>query len=102
MSENLPSSLRLRVIAPRKLLVDEEVKEVSLPSLEGYLGILPGHRSLLTALGKGTITFQTAKREEKFSVQGGYAEIHPDRILVFTELVENETEQQVERQGRDS
>lgn len=91
MSQNLPSSLRLRAIAPDKLFVDEEVKEVSLPSLEGYLGILPGHRPLLTALGKGTITFQTEKGEEKFSVEGGYAEIHPDRILVFTELSENDT-----------
>ncbi len=94
MSENLLSSLHLRVIAPRKLLVDEEVKEVSLPSLEGYLGILPGHRPLFTALGKGTITFQTAKGEEKLSVEGGYAEIHPDKILIFTELaelLENET-----------
>ena len=102
MSNNLPSSLRLRVIAPRKLLLDEEVKEVSLPSLEGYLGILPGHRPLFTALGKGTITIRTAKGEEKFSVQGGYAEVYPDRILVFTELVENETEQQAEGRGRDS
>jgi F-type H+-transporting ATPase subunit epsilon len=96
MSKNLPSSLRLRVIAPRKLLVDEEVEGVSLPSLEGYLGILPGHRPLFTALGKGAITIRTAKGEEKFSVHGGYAEIHPDRVFVFTELVENETEQQVE------
>ncbi|UCC38846.1 MAG: F0F1 ATP synthase subunit epsilon [Candidatus Aminicenantes bacterium] len=91
MSEKFPSSLRLRIIVPNKLLVDEEVKEASLPSLEGYLGILPGHRPLLTALGKGTITYQAAKGEEKFSIEGGYAEIHPDKILVFTELSENET-----------
>ncbi len=96
MSENFPSSLRLRVIAPSKLLVDEEVKEVSLPSLEGYLGILPGHRPLLAALGKGMMTYLTEKGEEKFSVEGGYAEIHPDKILIFTELSDDETEQQVE------
>ena len=91
MNQNLPSSLRLKIIAPRKLVVDEEVKEVSLPSLEGYLGILPGHRPLLAALGKGMITYRTAKGEEEFSVQGGYAEILPDKILIFTELLENET-----------
>jgi F-type H+-transporting ATPase subunit epsilon len=96
MSTNLPSSFRLRVMAPRKLLLDEEVKGVSLPSLDGYLGILPGHRPLFTALGKGPITIQTAKGEEKFSIQGGYADVHPDRVFVFTELMENETEQQVE------
>jgi F0F1-type ATP synthase epsilon subunit len=30
------------------------VQEVSLPSLEGYLGILPGHRPLVLALGEGS------------------------------------------------
>lgn len=97
MTQNLPPSLRLKVIAPQKLLVDEEVREVSLPSLEGYLGILPGHRPLFLALGKGRITYYAAQKEEKLSVQGGYAEILPDRVLVFTELSEDETEQPIKR-----
>jgi len=96
MTQNLPSSLRLKVITPRKLLVDEEVREVSLPSLEGYLGILPGHRPLFLALGKGRITYQVAKKEEGLTVQGGHAEILPESVLVFTEKIEDETEQPFE------
>jgi F-type H+-transporting ATPase subunit epsilon len=91
MSQNLPSSLQLKVITPHELLVEAEVKEVTLPSLEGYLGILPGHRSLLTVLGEGIITYRKERQEEQFSVQGGYAEILPDRVLVFTELRREET-----------
>jgi len=93
MSQNLPILLQLRVISSRKVLVDMEVKEVSLPSLNGYLGILPGHRPLFLALGKGQITYRADGREEDLSVQWGYAEILPDRVLVFTELSEDETEQ---------
>jgi len=99
MTQKLPSSLRLKVIAPRKLLVDEEVQELSLPSLDGYLGILPGHRPLFLALGKGRITYRVAGKEENLSVQGGYAEILPEKVLVFTELSEDETEQSADRQG---
>jgi len=95
MTQNLPSSLRLKVITPRKLLVDEEVQEVSLPSLEGYLGILPGHRPLFLALGKGRITYQVVKKEESLIVQGGHAEILPESVLVFTEKIEDETEQPI-------
>ena len=95
MNQGLPSFLRLEVVAPRKLLVDEAVQEVSLPSLEGYLGILPGHRPLFIALGKGRITFRAAGKEKGLSVQGGYAEIQPDRVLVFTELVEDENRKPV-------
>lgn len=90
MSQDPPSFLKLKVITSRKLLVDEEVQEVSLPSLDGYLGILPGHCHLLLALGKGKISYKQDHREENFSVKGGYAEILPEKVLVFTELSKNE------------
>jgi F-type H+-transporting ATPase subunit epsilon len=90
MSQNLPSSLYLKVITPKKLLVDAQVDEVTLPSLEGSLGILPGHRPLLAALGKGVLSYRMAKREEEFFVQGGFAEIQPEKVLVFTELSQDE------------
>jgi F-type H+-transporting ATPase subunit epsilon len=93
MSQNLPSSLQLRVITSHELLVEAEVKEVTLPSLEGYLGILPGHRSLLTVLGEGKIIYRKEGQEEQFSVRGGYAEILPERVLVFTELSRDETDE---------
>jgi F-type H+-transporting ATPase subunit epsilon len=93
MSQNLPSSLYLKVITPTQLLVETEAEEVTLPSLEGYLGILPGHRPLLVALGKGTLYYRVGKDEERFEIQGGYAEILPDKVLVFTELSQNEQDQ---------
>ncbi len=96
MTDNLPSSLQLKVISSRSLLVDEEVQEVSLPSLEGYVGILPGHRPLVLALGEGQITYHLAGRKESLSVQGGYAEVLPEEVLVFAESIEDETQQPTE------
>ncbi len=93
MTNSLPSSIHLKVISPRKLLMDEEVQEVLLPSLEGYIGILPGHRPLILALGEGDITYRLAGREESVTVRGGFAEILPEKVLVFTESVKDETKQ---------
>ncbi|MGD8535087.1 MAG: F0F1 ATP synthase subunit epsilon [Candidatus Aminicenantes bacterium] len=96
MTNSLPSAIRLKVISPRKLLVDEEVQDVSLPSLEGYIGILPGHRPLVLALGEGDISYRMAGREESLSVRGGFAEVLPEKVLVFTESIEDETQQLAE------
>jgi len=96
MKQSMPSSLLLKVITPHELLVEAEVQEVVLPGLDGYLGILPGHRPLLTALGKGALTYRKDKQEESFSIQGGYAEIFPERVLVFTEVSQDETDQSAE------
>jgi F-type H+-transporting ATPase subunit epsilon len=64
--------------------VDTQVKEVLIPGLEGELGILPGHRSLVLALGEGRITFRQDGVEESIQVSGGYAEIQPGSVLVFS------------------
>ena len=90
MSKDLPASLKLKVITPRELLVDEEVREVCLPSLEGYLGIFPGHRPLFVALGQGQLTYKRSNEQGDLKVQGGYAEVLPDRVLVFTEKGKDE------------
>jgi F0F1-type ATP synthase epsilon subunit len=90
MSESLPSSLRLRVITSHAVLVDEMVDEVAIPSLNGYLGILPGHRSLLVALGEGTIEYRKAQSKHLVGVIGGYAKVQPESVLVFTEPGEDE------------
>ena len=90
MSETLPLSLKLRVITSHEVLVDEQVDEVSIPSLDGYLGILPGHRNLLVALGKGTIEYRKAQSKKHAAVNGGYARIQSESVLVFTDLDEDE------------
>jgi F-type H+-transporting ATPase subunit epsilon len=96
MSQDLPKSLGLKVISPSKLLVDEEVHEVSLPGLDGYLGIFPGHRPLFVALGRGILTFKGGRREGEVPIRRGYAEVLSDRVLAFVEQGEDEAERSPE------
>ena len=93
MSQDLPTSLKLKVIGPTELFIDEEVQEVYLPGLEGYLGIFPGHRSLFVALGQGQLTYKRSSKQIELPVRGGYAEVLPDRVLVFTEKGKDEKSQ---------
>jgi F-type H+-transporting ATPase subunit epsilon len=90
MSPDAKPGFRLRVVTPGKLVVDAEAQEVSLPGLEGELGVLPGHRPLIAALGRGTLRYRSDGREERLSVRGGFADIGPERVRAFTELDEGE------------
>jgi F-type H+-transporting ATPase subunit epsilon len=90
MSPESSLKIQLRVITPRRLAVEAEVPSVSLPALDGELGILPGHRPLLTALGRGRLHFPSDGEEESLSIRGGYADIRPDTVLVFTELSDDD------------
>ena len=90
MSNASPSSLQLKIITPRKLAVDREVKAVDLPSREGCIGILPGHRPLIVSLGKGFIIYRVNQKETRLPVEGGLAEILPEQVTVFTRLSQDE------------
>jgi len=90
MSQDLPSSLTLKVVTPRRLLVDEDVQMVTIPGLNGELGILPGHKPLLVAVGKGKLSYNRAQSSKDIAIQGGYVEILPHRVLVFTEMIKDE------------
>ncbi len=90
MNDRIPVTLRLKVITEKRLIVDTDAEFISLPSLEGSLGILPGHRIFVVGIGKGRVSYRRGGREESFAVQGGYAEVGPEEVLIITEAVEDE------------
>ena len=89
MSDAAPS-FHLKVITPRSLVAETEVEELSLPALEGYIGILPGHRPLYVGLGRGILSYRSGREEERVAVAGGFAQVGPDTVLVMTELTEDD------------
>jgi F-type H+-transporting ATPase subunit epsilon len=91
MSDGLPATLHLKVVTPRRLLVEADVEAVFLPTLEGQIGVYPGHRPLFTGIGKGRLTYrEMGQGEDSFAVRGGYAQVQPEKVIVMTEVVEDE------------
>ncbi len=84
MSPNPVPPLRLKVVTPRLLLVDQEVDDVQIPTIEGLIGVYPGHRPLMVSIGRGTLSYRLGSDQESFEIAGGTAEIHPDHVLIFT------------------
>jgi len=93
----LPHALQIVIVTPTRQLLRAEATEVTLPGANGYLGILPGHAPLMTELGIGELTFQSAKPSEPISIIQGFAEILPDRVTVLAETAELAAEIDVER-----
>ena len=58
------------------MLVDEQVSEVQIPARDGYIGVLPGHAALLSALKPGgVLTYVAAGQTKKLAVYGGFVEV---------------------------
>ena len=84
--------LHLEVITPEKKVYEDDVDMVIAPGSEGYLGILPHHAPLLTALGPGEFRVKKGGIEEILAVFGGFMDVRADRVTVLTEAAENAEE----------
>ena len=90
MSDALPATIHLKVVTPRRLLAEADVEAVFLPTLEGQIGVYPGHRPLFVGIGKGKLSYREGGSDESVAVQGGYAQVQPERIVVLTEVGEDD------------
>ncbi len=82
-------TIHLKVVTPLRLLAEADADAVFIPTLEGEIGVLPGHRPLCTALGRGILSYRADGDEERFAVKGGFAEVRPDDVVVVTEVDED-------------
>jgi F-type H+-transporting ATPase subunit epsilon len=90
----LPEAMELIVVTPERQLLRETVVEVTMPGLDGALGILPGHAPLMTELGIGELRYRTATSSQaiSLSVVRGFGEVLPDRVTLLAETAERAEE----------
>jgi F-type H+-transporting ATPase subunit epsilon len=94
---SLPTKIRLDIVTPVRLLLSEEVDEVTIPGSEGYLGILPGHLPLLTLLGTGVLSYHKGNQKVSYACSDGFAEVLPDRVIITASTIERPEEIDVAR-----
>ncbi|MFZ0426621.1 MAG: F0F1 ATP synthase subunit epsilon [Acidobacteriota bacterium] len=101
MAEKLPEKLKLEIVTPTRQLFEGEVDEVTVPGLEGYLGILPGHAPLLSELKVGVLSFRIGSDRKKLFCGWGFVEVLPDQVSVLAEAAELPEEIDVTRAGQE-
>ena len=94
MAENI----FLEVVTPQKAVVSEEAQIVVAPGSEGEFGVLRGHTTFLTSLKVGTLRYKDASGKERYLfVNGGFAEVLPNKVTLLAESAERRREIDVER-----
>ncbi|MBP6866127.1 MAG: ATP synthase F1 subunit epsilon [Candidatus Pacebacteria bacterium] len=68
--------IKLKVVTPEKLILEELVDSVTVPTTEGEIGILPDHVPLVAGLKSGDIVANTNGEEVPMAVVGGFVEVN--------------------------
>jgi F-type H+-transporting ATPase subunit epsilon len=79
-------TLKLEIVTPDSVVYSEDVHMVTLPALEGQIGVYPLHIPLLTQIVPGEIIVQKDGKESFLAVGEGVVEVTADRVAIVTDM----------------
>jgi F-type H+-transporting ATPase subunit epsilon len=93
----MAETLLLRVVTPERLVLEEEVDEVTAPGTMGEFGVLPNHVTFLSSLQPGRLSYKRGGRVYVLAISGGFAEVKDNIVTVLADSAEFASEIDVER-----
>jgi F-type H+-transporting ATPase subunit epsilon len=88
----MPGTLNLQIITPERVVLDQEVEQVSARAIDGELTILPNHEPLTTALTIDVVRYKAQGHESAAAVIGGLLEVTNNRVRVLSDSAELDVE----------
>ena len=79
-------TLKLEIATPEGTVYSEDAELVTLPAVEGQMGVYPQHIRVMTKLVPGEVSVRRNGQDEFLAVGEGLVEITGDRISVLTDM----------------
>ena len=95
----MANTLKLEIVTPEAKVYSEEVEMVTLPAVEGQMGVLPQHIRLMTQLVPGEMIVRKDGQDHFLAVGQGLVEVMGERVAIVTDMavaVENIDEAKAE------
>jgi F-type H+-transporting ATPase subunit epsilon len=100
----MSKKLNLKIVTPEKLILEELVDSVTIPTTEGEITILPDHIPLVAGLASGNIVAISDGEHIPIAVVGGFVETKKENNLTevtiladFAEHIGDITDEEIEK-----
>ena len=82
----MAKTLKLQIVTPEATVYSEDVDMVTLPGVEGQIGILPNHVRLMTRMVPGEMIVRKDGHAVFLAVGGGLVEVTGNSVSILTDL----------------
>src|SRR5205823_4125687 len=82
----MASTLKLEIVTPDAKVFSEDVEMVTLPGVEGEMGIYPQHVPLLTQIVAGEIIARKGGQDYFLAVGEGFVEVTGDHVSILADM----------------
>jgi F-type H+-transporting ATPase subunit epsilon len=80
------ATLKLEIVTPEATTFSEDVDMVTLPGVEGEMGIYPMHVPLMTQVAAGEVVVRKGGQDYFLAVGEGFVEITGERVAIMTDM----------------
>jgi F-type H+-transporting ATPase subunit epsilon len=93
----MSKQLKLKIVTPERLVLEEMVDQVSLPTKEGEITVLPEHIPLIAELASGDVVAFVSGEHVPMAVAGGFVEVKKNEkgdteVAVLADFAEHVSE----------
>ena len=82
----MADTLRLEIITPQAIVFSEDVNMVTLPAVDGQIGVYPHHVRLITQIVPGEIIVNMNGQDRLLAVGEGLVEISAHEVAIVTDM----------------
>jgi F-type H+-transporting ATPase subunit epsilon len=82
----MATTLKLEIVTPDAMVFSDDVDMVTLPGIEGEMGIYPQHVPLMTQLISGEISVRKGGQDFFLAVGDGFVEVTGERVAILTDM----------------
>jgi F-type H+-transporting ATPase subunit epsilon len=82
----MAATLKLEIVTPEAKIYSEDVDMVTLPGVEGEMGIFPMHIPLMTQIAHGEIIARKGGVDHYLATGEGFVQITGDRVAILTDM----------------
>ena len=91
------ATMLFEIVTAEGVLYSDEVDGIVAPGIDGELGVLPNHASLLTVLKPGELRILKGNEETDVVVTGGFLEVLDNKVTVLADAAERSEEIDIAR-----
>jgi len=82
------NKLHFEIITPDKTVYSDEIDQITLPTRDGEITILPNHIPLVAPTKPGEITIKKGSETHHMAVMGGFVEVSDNKVRLLADAAE--------------
>ena len=75
--------MNFKIVTPEKIVYQNEILQVSIPTMSGEITVLPNHIPLVSVLKAGELKIKDKDGEHNMAVSGGFLEVRGNNEIII-------------------